>query len=159
MPIFLNVYLTNVDYIFIIIPICEFANIFIHILGFQGETMVIKRILSLLDEKGFKMADLCRYIGINTSTMANWKTRNTDPPVKYLIPICEFLGVSSEYLLTGQDSKNKLSKEDKEWLELIHSLPADVRLEMKGEMKGYLKYMEKSVAADGSKTGTDNLGK
>lgn len=121
--------------------------------------MVIQRVLSLLDEKGFKMADLCRYIGINTSTMANWKTRNTDPPTKYIIPICEFLKVSPEYLLTGVESHKKLSKEDAEWLSLIHSLPTDVRLEMKGEMKGYLKYMEKSVAADGSKTGTDNLGK
>ena len=121
--------------------------------------MVIQRILSLLDEKGFKMADLCRFIDINTSTMANWKTRNTDPPTKYLVPICEFLGVTPEFLLTGKETALKISKEDEEWLKLIHSLPVDVRMEIKGEMKGYLKYMEKSVAADNSKTGTDNLGK
>lgn len=41
--------------------------------------MIIHRILMLLEEKSLTAADLCRAIGINTSTMTNWKNRGTDP--------------------------------------------------------------------------------
>ena len=65
-------------------------------------------------------------MGINNSTMANWQSRNTDPPSKYIIPICEFLDVSPYYLLTGEDSNknnNFISPSDQEVLELLHQLP------------------------------------
>lgn len=44
--------------------------------------MITQRILSLLEEKSLTATDLCRAIGINTSTMTNWKNRGTDPPAK-----------------------------------------------------------------------------
>lgn len=100
--------------------------------------MIIQRILTLLEEKSLKAADLCRAIGISTSTMTNWKNRGTDPPAKMIIPICEFLGVSCEYLLSGKE-KSSFSVEDAEWLSLIHKLPHDAQLEFKGELRGYLK--------------------
>jgi transcriptional regulator with XRE-family HTH domain len=107
--------------------------------------------LCLLAEKSLKPADLCRYLGINTSTMTNWKNRNTDPPAKFITPICEFLGVSYEYLLTGNDTgasyRLSLSEDDSEWLDLIHGLPHDAQLEFKGELKGYMKCLE-NIASD-----------
>lgn len=104
--------------------------------------MIIKRILELLESRNLKMSDLCRYLDINTSTMTNWKNRNTDPPAKFIIPICEFLGVSCEYVLTGTERISTYSKEDAEWLSMIHELPKDAQLEFKGELKGYLKRIE-----------------
>ena len=106
--------------------------------------MIIQRILLLLDEKSLKMADLCRYLGINTSTMTNWKKRNTDPPAKYIFPICEFLNVDCEFLLSGQHKKDTgiLSIEDSEWLILLHQLPPEKRLEFKGELKGYIRRLD-----------------
>lgn len=103
--------------------------------------MIIQRILLLLDEKSLKMADLCRHLGINTSTMTNWKKRNTDPPAKYIIPICEFLSVDCEFLLSGQHKKTTeiLSIEDSEWLTLLNQLPPEKKLEFKGELKGYIR--------------------
>lgn len=111
------------------------------------------------------MVDLCRYLGINTSTMTNWKNRGTDPPAKYITPICEFLDVDCEFLLTGKhitEKKTQISADDIEWLSLIHQLPKEAQIEFRGEIKGYLKCLnEETVAADKSlrKTGTDSLGK
>ncbi len=96
--------------------------------------MIINRILLLLEQKSLKMADLCRYLDINTSTMANWKTRETDPPVKYIPRICEFLDVSYEYLLTGKEHREISSAigTDSEWSSLINKLSDENQLKLKG---------------------------
>jgi hypothetical protein len=35
--------------------------------------------------------------------MTNWKNRDSDPPSKYIIPICDFLGITPYVLLTGEE--------------------------------------------------------
>lgn len=67
---------------------------------------VIDRIVDLLQKKGASQADICNYIGIKYNVFTTWKTRETDPPTKYLVQICEFLNVTLEYLLTGEESKS-----------------------------------------------------
>lgn len=127
--------------------------------------MITKRILSILDEKSIRMSDLCKYLGINTSTMTNWKNRNTDPPAKYIIPICEFLNVDCEFLLSGTSHpkpSSRISKEDARWLELIHQLPAEAQYEFRGELKGYLRRLREESADTNKimkKTGTEHMGK
>lgn len=91
---------------------------------------IIDNVLRLLEEKNKKPSELCAYIGINTSNFTNWKNRNTDPPAKYIYPICEFLGVSTDYLLTGkekgssaeQTAKEQLAPDEQELIELYKSL-------------------------------------
>lgn len=88
--------------------------------------MLIQRIVTLLKEKELKKSDLCKHLGINNSTMANWQSRNTDPPSKYIIPICEFLDVSPYYLLTGSErevAKDVVSETDQKALDTVQQLP------------------------------------
>lgn len=79
---------------------------------------LINDILSILASQNKKQSELCSYLDINTSTMTNWKNRNTDPPAKYIIPICEFLSISPYFLLTGKEksSSTKLSEDEQELL-------------------------------------------
>lgn len=70
---------------------------------------IIERVLFALKENSKKMSDLAVVLSLNTSTIANWKTRNTDPPARYIAPICEFLNISVEWLLTGKDEMRKSS--------------------------------------------------
>ena len=93
--------------------------------------------LQILDSKNIKMSELCCYLGINTSTMANWKTRNTDPPAKYIIPICEYLNVSPEYLLIGKELpttmellSSKLTENEEEILKLFTQLTERQQLKL-----------------------------
>lgn len=126
---------------------------------------ISERMFTLLEEKGKKSVDLSIALGVGTGQISTWKKRNTDPPAKYLTKICEFLGVSYEFLLTGKEGNiathSIFSTEDYEWLSLIHRLPEKKQIEFKSKMEGYLECYEESVAADETlkKTGTTNLAK
>lgn len=85
---------------------------------------LINDIILILERKKKKQSELCAYLGINTSTMTNWKNRNTDPPAKYIIPICEFLEVSPYFLLTGKEKKSSLLNDEQELLNYYKALPA-----------------------------------
>ena len=113
---------------------------------------ICERLFETLEKKGLKSVDLADYIHVGTGQISTWKKRNTDPPAKYVSSICEFLGVSCEFLLTGNnvtESRMSYSESDMIWLSLIHQLPPEAQYEFRGEIKGYLKRInEESVAAD-----------
>lgn len=68
---------------------------------------ISERVFSLLaSREGKSAAGLCKVLGLNASVTTNWKQRNTDPPAKYIIPICEYLEVSPHFLLTGTESQD-----------------------------------------------------
>lgn len=80
---------------------------------------IINNLILILEEKGLKQSDLCEAIGISSSTMTNWKNRGTDPPAKYIIPICEFLDISHYRLLTGEEKKSQVNQVDDDEQELL----------------------------------------
>lgn len=107
---------------------------------------IIERIYKTLDERGKMAVDLCKVLDVRTSTMSTWKTRNSDPPAKYMKSIADFLGVSLDYLLTGEEApvrKNTTSEED-ELLDLFRALPENKKYEFVGELKGFLKAISDS---------------
>ncbi len=64
----------------------------------------MNNILFWLDKKNKKPSELCDALGISDSTFSTWKKRMTDPPAKYILPICEFLSISY-YQLLGEDER------------------------------------------------------
>ncbi len=66
---------------------------------------IIERIYEELRRAGKKPAELARHIGVTTSQMSAWKTRDTDPPARLMPNICEFLQVPLEYLFTGMEKE------------------------------------------------------
>lgn len=81
---------------------------------------ICERIFKIIDEKHLKTADLARALDIKQSVLSNWKKRNTNPPIEYVLVICEFLDVSVEYLIDGIDENNS-TKEEKKLLNAYHS--------------------------------------
>lgn len=106
-----------------------------------------ERITNLLSSNSaFSQKDLANYIGKQPSTLSNWLLKDREIPSSYLIPICEYLNVSLNYLLTGSEIESSnvtTSASDQEWLDLIHQLPEDVQREYKAEIKGYVKALNK----------------
>ena len=89
--------------------------------------------------RNVRATEVCKALGINTSVTTGWKQRNTDPPAKYIIPICELLGCSVEYLLTGQEAEKApvpgLTENGREMLELYDQLPEREQLILLGRLQ------------------------
>lgn len=83
---------------------------------------VSERMFYILDKKQLKSVDLSKVLGVGTGQISTWKKRNTDPPAKYISQICEFLGVSFEYLLTGKESQ---TTDDTECAPIVHQLSTE----------------------------------
>lgn len=59
----------------------------------------------LLQEKGLKAADVTRATGIKSPVFSEWKKGKSKPNTEKMVKIANFLDVSVEYLLTGNEEK------------------------------------------------------
>lgn len=73
---------------------------------------ICERMFEIMDAKGISAYSLCKDLGLRNSTVSNWKKRKTDPPASCIVPICEVLGCSVEYLLTGSDASCGISTQE-----------------------------------------------
>lgn len=56
------------------------------------------------DAKGYRDADVVRATGITKSTFSDWKSGRSCPKNEKLQKIANFLGVTLDYLLTGEET-------------------------------------------------------
>lgn len=66
------------------------------------------------DLKGYTDYKVAKETGIGTATMSNWKNGKYTPKADKIQIIADFLGVSSEYLLTGHESGTEQYYHDEE---------------------------------------------
>lgn len=99
---------------------------------------ICERMFAAIEARDLTAHGLAKVIGVGTNQTTNWKQRNTDPPAKYILPICEYLGCSVEYLLTGQETKKApvpgLTENGREMLELFAQLPERDQLLLLGRL-------------------------
>lgn len=62
---------------------------------------LVERIDDFLNENGISRKEFAGILGINTSTIATWKTRNILPPVGTLFKISRYMNISIDFLVTG----------------------------------------------------------
>ena len=75
----------------------------------RGKMTINEKIFTEIREKSLKKADLARLLQVNTSVIATWEKRGTNPPAEYLVRICEFLNITI-YELLGVENENKIQK-------------------------------------------------
>lgn len=107
---------------------------------------IIERISLLLTEREKTAYDLCKIIGVQQSTMSTWRSRKKNPPAELLPDIARYLGVSLDYLLTGEENSSfcKLEAGEGELLDLFRALPQNKKYEFIGELKGFLRAVSDS---------------
>lgn len=104
---------------------------------------ICERLFHELEARDLTAYALSKFIGVNTTTTTNWKNRGTDPPAKYIAPICEFLGCSVSYFLTGSDTEPEtkrapaleISENGREMLALYEKLPEREQVLLLGRLQ------------------------
>ena len=68
---------------------------------------------SLCDAKGVYVSKACIEMGLSRSIAAKWKNTKTNPSAEVLPKIAKYFGVTTDYLLTGEQ-KEKPAAESSE---------------------------------------------
>jgi len=68
------------------------------------------RIKKVAKNRGYSIAEVERKANVSTNYMYQWKTRNPNPET--LAAVAKVLGVSVDYLLTGNETNNTGTKTD-----------------------------------------------
>lgn len=78
----------------------------------------VERIEILLEEKKLKRIALANTIGIPNQSITDWKKRGTIPAGDIVLKIAQYLDVSFEWLITGEDrAAPKVSQDEKELID------------------------------------------
>lgn len=77
---------------------------------------ISQRIFMLLKQKGKRQKELAEYTGISTSAISAWNKNNTNPAAENLSIIADFLEVSLDYLLTGEEKQTEDTEDIKKLL-------------------------------------------
>lgn len=93
----------------------------------------------LRDKKGIKDADVARETGITKSTFTDWKNGRSIPKSDKLSKIAEFLGVTENYLRTGNEKPEilPLMPEQFELLELYSALKDEQKLAIMNLLRSF----------------------
>lgn len=71
-----------------------------------------ERMFSTMKQKKITQEQIANALNTSQSVVAGWKNRGTVPSIEYLPTICEVLGVSWEYLVTGDETKQHFTSEE-----------------------------------------------
>ena len=66
----------------------------------------VSRIFELVDRQFREQRDFANAIGVSSTIVSNWRCGRSGTYTKYLPVIANSLGVSVEYLLTGEEQKS-----------------------------------------------------
>ena len=67
---------------------------------------ITERIFYVLSEKGLSQKEFAQSIGVNEKTVSAWKKNNSLPPADKLSEISDYLNISVNYLLSGEETSN-----------------------------------------------------
>lgn len=102
----------------------------------MGNEICGKAIVERLNQLG-ELKEYTLYCGIPSSTISNWKTRNSSPKISDIVKVAQYKNVSIEWLITGHDPEG-LTEEDRNLLNMYHLLDGRDREDVLGIMEGKL---------------------
>lgn len=65
---------------------------------------VVQRMFALIKMRGIQQKDFAELVGVSPPKVSEWKNGKSKSYTDYLAKIAEVLGVSTDYLLTGEEN-------------------------------------------------------
>ena len=75
------------------------------------EYTFIDRLKKILKNKNIKQKKFCEDIGISQQSIYEWQNKHSYPNGELIIRIANYLNVSCDYLLTGQEGEKNATHE------------------------------------------------
>lgn len=93
---------------------------------------ISQNVKGLLAQKKLTQKDLSVFLGVGSSTVNNWIKLDRSIPSEYIIPICEFIGITPYLLLTGKEEPPSagLSDDEAELLKYFNQLPEKEKIRL-----------------------------
>lgn len=101
--------------------------------------MFVDTVLKLIKEKGITKNKLLLDLGLNKTSFLNWEQRGNVPNGDVVLKIAEYLGVSTDYLLTGKEKEASL---DEQLEGIDFALWGEVKELTDGEKKDILAFVK-----------------
>lgn len=96
---------------------------------------ISQKIQDELKKQNLTQKELANHLSIATSIINNWIKLNRSIPAEYIIPICEFLGITPWYLLTGREKGICNNTPEQELIESYRKLSEFEKGEVLGDIK------------------------
>lgn len=102
---------------------------------------MLERILKLIEDSGLTDAAICQELSLGNGVIGKWRHGKQKPSLDAVTKLAQFFNVSIDYLVSGEQTPSpyQLTKEELDWIHLIHKLPKEKQIEFRGELIGYLK--------------------
>ena len=97
-----------------------------------------KMISSLRKQRKMSQSELGERLGIGVSSVSMWEAEKRQPSIENLLMIMDIFDVSADYILSGKVDDKKLSKDERELVDLYSQLSDKKKAEVKGIIKGLL---------------------
>lgn len=62
-----------------------------------------ERLDELMEERKFSSVKLSKYIEVDCRTISRWRNGEMNPTIDKLFKLCDFFGVTADYLLGRED--------------------------------------------------------
>jgi transcriptional regulator with XRE-family HTH domain len=98
----------------------------------------MENLISYLEGQDLTVSDLARKSGINDQTIYSWRNLDRFPRLDYAIKIAEALGVSVDFLATGETKLYGLHPAQKKLLTIMNSLKDEDKWRLLGIVEGLL---------------------
>ena len=92
-----------------------------------------QRVFELLKQKGMTQKEFSERTGIATTTISDWRKKNTNPGSDKILLICAALEVTPEYLLSGVTEDSDRGR-NKEYIVISQNTEERLLIEVFGKM-------------------------